>query len=301
MVARVIHPWTMRWQGCPGMQPVTIVEGGGTMTAISPTSIKGPAGPPRSRKATVTEPIERLVKSADRVRDLGEVFTPARTVTDMLATLPDDTWAVHPAQTFLEPACGDGNFLVAILDRKLQSVASHAAKEVGLPAGSDALAFAFHILEALSSVYGVDISDENINGGRLDHPLGARDRLLVHISAALAATGMDGVELSKANAVARWIVDVNVQVGNMHAPSGTRSPVRDSIRVHQFNWSPETLEVCVEVTTMGAILEEAEQESTGVVSLFGAPEATPVWSGYFLDLGSAQVPKQTKATRKGKP
>lgn len=58
--------------------------------------------------------VERLVKSAERVRDLAEVFTPAETVDAMLDLLPSAVWSVHPSATFLEPACGDGNFLVAI-------------------------------------------------------------------------------------------------------------------------------------------------------------------------------------------
>jgi len=61
---------------------------------------------------------ERLVKSFERVRDLGEVFTPNATVQQMLDLLPSAMWAPHPSPTFFEPACGDGNFLVAILDRK---------------------------------------------------------------------------------------------------------------------------------------------------------------------------------------
>ncbi len=66
--------------------------------------------------------VERLVKSTERVRDLGEVFTPAGTVQAMLDLLPTDMWEPHPSPTFLEPACGDGNFLVAILARKLKSI-----------------------------------------------------------------------------------------------------------------------------------------------------------------------------------
>ena len=69
---------------------------------------------------------ERLVKSAARVRDLGEVFTPAETVQSMLDLLPVDIWASHPSPTFLEPACGDGNFLVAILDRKLDRIGTES-------------------------------------------------------------------------------------------------------------------------------------------------------------------------------
>lgn len=52
---------------------------------------------------------ERLVKSQERVRDLGEVFTPLATVQGMLDLLPEEIWAPHPSPTFLEPACGDGD------------------------------------------------------------------------------------------------------------------------------------------------------------------------------------------------
>ena len=64
-----------------------------------------------------------LEKSLERVRDLGEVFTPNATVQAMLDLLPLNIWTPHPSATFLEPACGDGNFLVAILDRKLERIA----------------------------------------------------------------------------------------------------------------------------------------------------------------------------------
>ena len=83
----------------------------------------------------VTEDVERLVKSTERVRDLGEVFTPAATVEDMLDMLPVGMWAVHPSPTFLEPSCGDGNFLIAILTRKLDAVAEAYGRGT-LPAGT---------------------------------------------------------------------------------------------------------------------------------------------------------------------
>lgn len=97
---------------------------------------------------------ERLVKSSERVRDLGEVFTPAATVEEMLDLLPDSIWEPHPSATFLEPSCGDGNFLVAILARKLSRVRKHQSAGT-LPAGSDDDAVEFHFLEALASIYAV--------------------------------------------------------------------------------------------------------------------------------------------------
>lgn len=60
---------------------------------------------------------EQLIKSPDRVKDVGEVFTPKRTVEFMLDQ-PEITAKINdlPA-TFLEPSAGEGAFLVEILRR----------------------------------------------------------------------------------------------------------------------------------------------------------------------------------------
>jgi type I restriction-modification system DNA methylase subunit len=61
-----------------------------------------------------------LVKSKQRVADHGEVFTPAWMVEAMLDLVKGETERID--SRFLEPACGDGNFLVQILRRKLARV-----------------------------------------------------------------------------------------------------------------------------------------------------------------------------------
>jgi len=61
-----------------------------------------------------------LVKSKQRVADHGEVFTPPWLVEAMLDLVKEETERID--SRFLEPACGDGNFLVQILKRKLASV-----------------------------------------------------------------------------------------------------------------------------------------------------------------------------------
>ena len=61
-----------------------------------------------------------LVKSKQRVADHGEVFTPAWMVEAMLDLVKGETERID--SRFLEPACGDGNFLVQILRRKLAAV-----------------------------------------------------------------------------------------------------------------------------------------------------------------------------------
>ena len=59
----------------------------------------------------------KQIKSKTRVEERGEVFTAEREVNAMLDLV--STECLRPDSRFLEPACGNGNFLVAILERKL--------------------------------------------------------------------------------------------------------------------------------------------------------------------------------------
>lgn len=95
---------------------------------------------------------EIQVKSADRVRDHGEVLTARREVEAMLDLVNNESERID--SRFLEPACGDGNFLVAILERKLKTVKSrYKGKKVD---------FEVNMLSALSSIYGIDLLEDNI-------------------------------------------------------------------------------------------------------------------------------------------
>lgn len=87
---------------------------------------------------------EKLIKSKQRVSDFGEVFTPAHIVKDMCDLVPEEMWTSIDT-TFLEPACGTGNFLVEILERKFKLCKSW---EDGL--------------RALKSIYGMDIQADNV-------------------------------------------------------------------------------------------------------------------------------------------
>jgi hypothetical protein len=64
-----------------------------------------------------------LIKSKQRIADHGEVFTPAWMVEAMLDLVKGETERID--SRFLEPACGSGNFLVRILQRKLVAVATN--------------------------------------------------------------------------------------------------------------------------------------------------------------------------------
>ena len=81
----------------------------------------------------------KLVKSKKRVKDFGEVYTPSGTIAQMIDRFDDSVWV---SESFLEPACGNGNMIVCIVEKKMSCGLSP--------------------LEALSTTYGVDILHDNV-------------------------------------------------------------------------------------------------------------------------------------------
>ena len=65
---------------------------------------------------------QNLIKSRERVSQHGEVFTAQREVNAMLDLVKPETERIE--SRFLEPACGNGNFLAEILHRKLKILSS---------------------------------------------------------------------------------------------------------------------------------------------------------------------------------
>ena len=101
------------------------------------------------------------MRSSDRARDLGEVFTPKKTVSEMLDLLQD----INYSSKFLEPGCGSGNFLVEILSRKMEMVSRLPEASAALKSGRLA-DYEFKAVIALASVYGIDIDPLNIKEAR---------------------------------------------------------------------------------------------------------------------------------------
>lgn len=96
--------------------------------------------------------MEVQVKSKQRVADHGEVLTGKREVNAMLDLVKSETERID--SRFLEPACGTGNFLVEILKRKLDVVEKRYGK-----AQHD---FERYAVLAVSSIYGIDILEDNV-------------------------------------------------------------------------------------------------------------------------------------------
>lgn len=93
-----------------------------------------------------------LTKSKKRVADHGEVFTPPWLVEKMLSLVQGETERID--SRFLEPACGSGNFLVPILQRKLAAVE--------LKFGKSDFEKRHYALLGLMCCYGIELLDDNI-------------------------------------------------------------------------------------------------------------------------------------------
>ena len=81
-------------------------------------------------------------RERSRVKATGEVFTPTPLVQEILDQLPVEQFR-DPTKTFLDPSCGDGQFLGEVLIRKLEN-------------GID-------FEQALSTIYGVDLMQDNVD------------------------------------------------------------------------------------------------------------------------------------------
>ena len=76
-----------------------------------------------------------------RTKSTGEVFTPTPLVQEILDKLPAEVFT-DPSKTLLDPSCGDGQFLSEVLIRKMENGSSFE--------------------QALSTIYGVDIMEDNV-------------------------------------------------------------------------------------------------------------------------------------------
>ena len=105
---------------------------------------------PKSRTSST---VGRLIKSKRRVKDFGEVFTPESIVQQMCDLCEPDISAID--KKVFEPTCGNGNFLVEILRRKLRRI-----NQVDNPR------FDLEVIWSLSNIYGVDIQPDNVQEAR---------------------------------------------------------------------------------------------------------------------------------------
>ena len=135
------------------------------------------------------------IKSRERVVDHGEVFTNEREVNAMLDLVKNESFNIE--STFLEPASGDGNFLIAILDRKLKKV-----EELYSKYRPD---YEKYSIVALSSIYGVELLQDNTDA--------CIERLYVHFKD-IYKRHMKNDASEKALSAARFILKKNILCGD---------------------------------------------------------------------------------------
>jgi hypothetical protein len=136
-------------------------------------------------------PEESLIRSRARVADHGEVFTPEWLVDAMLDLVEDETTRIDAR--FLEPACGSGNFLVKVLQRKLAAVE--------LKYGMSDFERLNYSLLALKCIYGIELLADNI--------VECRENLLTIFADYLGLSANDDAYLA-----ARHVLSVNLVHGD---------------------------------------------------------------------------------------
>lgn len=141
--SHVLRSLEMIGRFCAESRETAAFQAPQSSTALMPT----PKAAPNPMSAS-----SDLIKSKKRVTDHGEVFTPPWLVEKMLDLVKGETERID--SRFLEPACGSGNFLVPILQRKLAAVEARYGK----------IEFEkrHYALVALASLYGIELLADNI-------------------------------------------------------------------------------------------------------------------------------------------
>ena len=135
------------------------------------------------------------IKSKERVSERGEVFTAEREVKAMCDLVKDECERID--SRFLEPACGDGNFLAEILTRKLEVVKKQYKKNT--------YEYEQNSVLAITSIYGVDIMMDNV--------LACRERMFEIWNKEYTANCKKDANDETREAV-KYILSLNIVLGN---------------------------------------------------------------------------------------
>ena len=98
--------------------------------------------------------MEGVERDQLRVKATGEVFTPTELVREILEQIPIEQFQ-DPSKTFLDNSCGDGQFIGEVLIRKMENGSTFE--------------------QALSTIYGVDLMQDNIDECRKRLLCGSQD------------------------------------------------------------------------------------------------------------------------------
>ena len=133
---------------------------------------------------------ENLIKSKSRVQNLGEVFTSEKEVNSITDLIKDLSEKID--SKFLEPSCGNGNFLCEILNRRLLRLKETYKKKMD---------FEFFLIKATASLYGIDIDKDNI--------VETKNRMFK-----LIASYKKNINNEKILKILKKILDTNILIGD---------------------------------------------------------------------------------------
>lgn len=150
------------------------------------------------------------IKSKERVSNFGEVFTNKKEVNAMLDLVKDESYRVD--SRFLEPACGNGNFLIAILRRKLDTVLKdHNANQTN---------FEKYTFMAVASIYAIDIQEDNCEE--------ARERMYDTVKDLYCGIYPDSQDSQFLDAI-KFLLELNIILGNgltgLRGEKSTEGPI----------------------------------------------------------------------------
>ena len=140
----------------------------------------------------------KQVKSRERVQQHGEVFTNEREVNAMLNLVKHETERID--SRFLEPACGDGNFLAEILRRKLR-----VCRNLVEQRKNTQLEYEKNTVLAVSSIYGIELLPDNA--------MTCRERLFRIFCDEYHALYGDSVKVECMHSI-RYLLSKNIIIGN---------------------------------------------------------------------------------------
>ena len=143
-------------------------------------------------------PKAQQVKSRERVQQHGEVFTNEREVNAMLDLVKHETERID--SRFLEPACGDGNFLAEILRRKLR-----VCRNLVEQRKNTQLEYEKNTVLAVSSIYGIELLPDNA--------MTCRERLFRIFCDEYHALYGDSVKEECMHSI-RYLLSKNIIIGN---------------------------------------------------------------------------------------
>lgn len=214
---------------------------------------------------------DNQIKSKERVANHGEVFTSEKEVNAMLDLVKQETERIDAR--FLEPACGHGNFLIKILERKMNVVeTSYKTNQVE---------YEKYAVLAVSSIYGVDLQEDNI--------IEARERLISFIQAKYTNTFATTKSVRFLETI-KYILSRNLIVGDaLTMKVNERDPIifsewsfkeNDNVIRRDFSFE-KILNTQTELSTLMAGWNINESESDLVMSQTPLKEFS---AKYFLDL-----------------